>query len=85
MFDYSDLDSCIEALNNVKAAYYVKTIEGGSELVCYEPYGTYDYNSDKLNVHCYVYLWKDVYDKNGKFIRHIPFEGLYLSELDKTI
>lgn len=92
--NYSDLDSCVESLKSCGASFYVKEVtlichdgsmKQGFKIVCYSPYVTYDYKTNKTNVHCYVYNWKDYYDIDGKFITHISFEGLYLSELDETI
>ena len=90
MNNYSDFDCCIKSVeyaggNCFTGIESVTTTGGVTEerkfIICYSPYITYNYKEDKSIIHCYVYHWKDTYDKNGKFISHHPYEGVYTNKL----
>lgn len=84
-FNYSDLEQVISAMERDKAAYFTRKVDNGTELICYSPYFTYDYKTNKETIHCYVYYWVDSFDANGKFVSHKPLEGFYSRTLDKNV
>lgn len=83
---YHDISTCIDTLCRANAPHFVKELEdGGSAVVCYSPYITVNYDTGEITTHFYVYHWKDIFDKDGNFIRHEVYENTYLTELNYEI
>lgn len=85
MHDYNDLERCMASLDTLHAAYFVRDIPDGKQLIHYSPYVSLDHYENTAYVRCYVYHWCDTYDADGNFIDHKVYEGTYTTELDKTI
>lgn len=83
----SDFYECVNSLKKHNADFFVRPHgeTEGSEVICYSPYYAYNKSTKEYDVASYVYHWRDVYNKDGKFVEHVVYEDMRTKELNENI